>query len=89
MASISALNSPANIFQIHTASLHVEHVAMYSSCSILSAILVCFLLNHEIMPDPRLKQHLEVLLISLALNSQSESMNACNMIWPLDAYLRP
>jgi hypothetical protein len=51
-----------------------EHVAMYSTYVVLRAILDWFLLCHEVMADPKLKQHHEVLFLSEALPSQSESV---------------
>ena len=39
------------------ASLKSEHATMYSTSTVLSAILDFFLLNHEIRLDPKLKQH--------------------------------
>jgi hypothetical protein len=43
------------------ASQLVEHDAMYSVSVVLREILDCFLLCHEVMADPKLKQHPEVL----------------------------
>jgi hypothetical protein len=51
-----------------------EHASMYSASVVLSAILDGFLLYHEIMADPRLKEHPEVLFLSKTLPSQSESI---------------
>jgi hypothetical protein len=51
-----------------------EHVAMYSASVVLREILDCFLLFHEVMADPRLKQHPEVLFLSETLPTQSESV---------------
>jgi hypothetical protein len=56
------------------ASQLVEHVAMYSSSIMLREILDCFMLFHEVMVDPKLKQHLEVFFLSKALLAQSESV---------------
>ena len=56
------------------ASKLVEHAAMYSTYVVLRAILDCFLLFHEVMADPKLKQHLEVPFLSEALLAQSESV---------------
>jgi hypothetical protein len=49
------------------ASQLAEHVAMYSAFVVLRAILDCFLLCHEVMADPRRKQHPEVLFLSETL----------------------
>ena len=89
MASISASNNPENNFQSHTALLQAEHAAMYSASVVLSAIPVYCLLNQEIMPNPKLKQHHDVLFLYLALPPQSESAYPCNLISPLDVYLSP
>ena len=59
VTSISASNNLSNILVIHTTSLQAEHVAMYSASIVLSEIPVCFLLNHEIIPDPKLKHILK------------------------------
>jgi hypothetical protein len=50
----------------------VEHATMYSAYVVLREILDCFLLFHEIMVDPILKQHHEVLFLSEALPTQFE-----------------
>jgi hypothetical protein len=52
----------------------VEHATMYSISAMLRAMLDFFLLYHEIMADPRLKQHPEVLFLSKTLPAQSESI---------------
>ena len=44
-----------------------------SSSDVLSAMKDCFLLNQEITPDPILKQHPEVLFLSMELHAQFES----------------
>jgi hypothetical protein len=51
-----------------------EHVAMYSAYVVLRTILDYFLLFHEVMTDPKLKQQPEVLFLSEALLAQSESV---------------
>jgi hypothetical protein len=56
------------------ASQLVEHAAMYSASVMLGEILDCFLLCHEVMADPKLKQHLEVIFLSETLPAQSESI---------------
>jgi hypothetical protein len=56
------------------ASQLAEHVAMYSLSVVLRAILDCFMLCHEVMADPKLKQHHEVIFLSEALLAQSESV---------------
>jgi hypothetical protein len=54
------------------ASQLAEHATMYYASIVLREILDCFLLCHEVMVDPRPKQHLEVLSLSETLPSQSE-----------------
>jgi hypothetical protein len=54
------------------ASQLVKHAAMYFASVVLRAILDCFLLFHEVMEGPKLKQHPEVLFLSEALPAQSE-----------------
>ena len=56
------------------ASQLAEHVAMYSAYVVMRAIRDCFMLCHEVMADPKLKQHPEVLFLSEALPAQSESV---------------
>jgi hypothetical protein len=52
----------------------VEHAVMYFSSIVLREILDFFVLYHEIMVDPKLKQHPEVLFLSETLPTQSESV---------------
>jgi hypothetical protein len=49
------------------ASQMAEHATMYSASVMLRAILECFLLFHEVIAEPKLKQHLEVFFMSEAL----------------------
>jgi len=48
-------------------------VAMYFAFAKLSAMEVCFPLNQGIIVEPKLKQHLEVPFMFVALPTQSES----------------
>jgi hypothetical protein len=79
VASISRSNRPINNLRSHIASELAEHVAMYSASAALRAMLDCFLLYHEIMADPKLKQHPEVLFLSETLPAQSESVYPLNV----------
>ena len=79
VGSIATSNKPDSNFQSQTASVHVEQAAMYSTLAVLSATLVCFLLNHHITVEPKFKQHLEVLFLSLTFPTQFESVNPCNL----------
>jgi hypothetical protein len=63
-----------NIFQIHIASQLEEHAAMYFASIVLREVLDFFLLSHEIMADPKLKQHPKVLFLSETLPAKSESV---------------
>jgi hypothetical protein len=74
VASISRSNRPVNNFQSHIASQLAKHATMYYASTVLRAILDCFLLCHEIMADPKLKQHPKVLFLSKTLPSQFESV---------------
>jgi hypothetical protein len=56
------------------ASQLAEHVAMYYASAMLREILDCCILFHEVMFDPKLKQHPKVLFLSETLPSQSESV---------------
>jgi hypothetical protein len=47
---------------------------MYSASTVLREILDYFLLFHEVMADPRMKQHLEVFFILETLLTQFESV---------------
>jgi hypothetical protein len=49
-----------------------EHATMYSASIALEAILNCFPLCHEVMADPKLKQHPEVLFLLETLLAPSE-----------------
>jgi hypothetical protein len=44
-----------------------KYATMYSAFAVLGEILDFFLLCHEVMADPRLKQHLEVVFLSETL----------------------
>jgi hypothetical protein len=79
MASISRSNRSVNNFRSHMASQLAEHATMYSASVVLRAILDCFLLCHEVMVDPRLKQHPGVLFLSETLPTQSESIYPYNL----------
>jgi hypothetical protein len=56
-----------------------EHAGMYSASAALGAMLDYSLLCHEVMADPRLKQHSEVLFLSETLPSQSGSIYPYNL----------
>jgi hypothetical protein len=79
VASISRSNRPVSNFRSHIASQLAEHAEMYSASTVLREILDCFLLYHEIMADPKLKQHPEVLFLSATLPTQSESVYPLNV----------
>jgi hypothetical protein len=49
------------------ASQLVEHARMYYASVVLRAMLDYFLLFHEIMANPKLKKHPEVLFLSETL----------------------
>ena len=53
LVSNSMSNRPDISFQSHIASQLVEQAAMYYASAVLRATLDCFLLNHEIIVDPR------------------------------------
>ena len=62
---------------------------MYSASIVLSETLVCFLLSHESTPDPKLKQHPEMLFLSSTLPTQSESVQPHNLNSLSAVYLSP
>jgi hypothetical protein len=74
VSSIFRSNRPVNKFQIHMASQLTEHATMYYASVVLREILHCLLFYHEVMVDPRLKQHPKVLFLSKKLPSQYESV---------------
>jgi hypothetical protein len=74
VAFISRSNRLVNNLRSHMASQLAEHAAMYSSSAILRAMPDYFLLYHEIMADPKLKQHPKVLFLSKKFLTQSESV---------------
>ena len=53
VVSNSMSNNPDISIRSHIASQQVEQAAMYFASAILRETLDCFLLNHEIMEDPR------------------------------------
>jgi hypothetical protein len=74
ISSISRSNRPVNNFRNHMASQLAKYAAMHSASVVLRAILDYFLLCHEVMADPKSKQHHEVLFLSEELPAQSESV---------------
>jgi hypothetical protein len=74
VASIARSKGPVSNFQIYMASQLVKHGAMYSTFVMLREILDCFFLCHEVMANPKLKKHPEVLFLSEALPAQYESV---------------
>jgi hypothetical protein len=61
------------------ASQLAEHAAIYSAYVVLGSIPYCLLLYYEVMVDPRLKQHPEVIFLSETLLSQSKSIYRYSM----------
>jgi hypothetical protein len=76
---ISKSNRSVSNFRSHIASQLAEHAAMYSASVVLRAILDYFLLCHEIIVDPKLKQHPEVFFLSETLPAQSASVYPLNV----------
>lgn len=70
------------------ASLAPIDAAMYSASVELWATDDCFLLNHDIIADPKVKQHLDVPFRSMEFPVQSESVNPLKFNSVL-LYLRP
>ena len=79
VGSSSVLNRSESGFRSHTASLLAALAAVYSAFAVLWAIGLCFLLDQEIIAEPRLKQYPEVLFRSTTLPIQSESVKPCNI----------
>ena len=73
VASNERSNNSDNNFLSHTVSQLAEQAATYSALVVISATQYYFLLNQEITPGPILKQHLEVLFLSMALPVQYKS----------------
>jgi hypothetical protein len=65
-------NRPVNNFRSHMDSHLVEHDEMYFAFVVLREILYLSLLFHEVMADPKLKQHPEVIFLFESISSQSE-----------------
>jgi hypothetical protein len=61
------------------ASQLAEHATMYFSYVVLGAMLDFFLICHEIMANPIVKQHPEVIFLSKTLPAQSESIYLYNL----------
>jgi hypothetical protein len=72
--SISRSNRSINDIGNHMASPLVKNDAIYSTSITLREIIYCFLLHNEIMANPRLKQHPEVLFLLETLPSKFESV---------------
>ena len=58
-------------FRIHMASQLAEQAAMYFASVMLRVILDCFLLNHEIVADPKQKHPPDLCFLYETLPSQS------------------
>jgi hypothetical protein len=56
------------------ASQLAEHTAIYFASVVLREILDFFFLSHEVMVEPKLKQHPKVLFLSKSLLAQFESV---------------
>jgi hypothetical protein len=72
MGSSSTLYNSESIFMSHTDSLLAALVEMYYAFAVLWAMEPCFLLDQEIIVEPKLKQYLEVLFWSNVLPIQYE-----------------
>ena len=70
---VRSIKSNISFQKKHTTSQITEKVETYFALVLLSAMQDCFLLNQEITLDLILKQHPEVLFLSMALPVQSES----------------
>ena len=68
------MNKVTKNFWILMASPISMLAAMYSTSTELRATDFCFLLNQDTTPDPKLKQHPEVLFLSVVLPAQSASV---------------
>jgi hypothetical protein len=75
-----------NNFINHSASHAAKLAAMYSTLAELNATDLYFLLNQDIILDPMLKQHPEVLFLSFAHPAQSTFVNPANLTPPLRSY---
>jgi hypothetical protein len=74
VGSSSDLNKSESSFLSHTVLLQAVLAAMYSASAMLWATEPCFLLDQEIIAEPRQKQYPDVLFWSTALPIQSESV---------------
>ena len=78
---VGSIKSNSSFQKKHTTSQIADQVATYFASDVLSAMQEYFLLNQEITPDPILKQHLEVLFLSMALPAQFESTQPSRLIF--------
>ena len=83
------LNKYESRFQSHTTSLLAALATMYYASVVIWAMELCFLLDREIIVEPKLKQYPEVLFRSTVLPIQSESVKPWSITPPLEVYLRP
>ena len=89
VASIFLLNRFTSSFLSHMTSHEAVLAAIYSASDELRATNFCFLLHEEVIPDPMLKQYLEVLFESIELPTQFVSINLLNLISLLLVYNSP
>jgi hypothetical protein len=86
------VNSQLDLFFVVSTHLHSQLAILtpiYSTSVELSATEVLFLLNHVIIVDPRLKQHLKVIFISTTLPSQYDYEYPYNLTFYPPRYLNP
>ena len=89
VGSNSWSNNHASNLRSQMASQLAIPTAMYFAFVELSAMEVCFLLNQDIITDPKLKQHHWVLFLFVALPAQFESEYPCIFTSPSPIYLIP
>jgi hypothetical protein len=68
-------NNPTSNFLSQSASQEAIIVAIYSAYVELCATNACFLHIRDIIAKPKLKQHPQVLFLSVTLPAQSESVS--------------
>jgi len=89
VASILCLNKLTSNFWGHITLHIVVLVAIYSAFVGLNATNYCFLPHQGTIPDPMLKQYLEVLFLSTELPTQSAFVYRHSLTSSLRVYFNP
>ena len=74
VVSFSKSKRPNISFRSHVAAQLAEQASIYSTSAVLRETLDCFLLNHELIEDPKQKHLPDVLFLPKILPAQSASV---------------